>query len=139
MNTRQILEAARDLIFDPSAWIQCQMGVQDQDSGEEYRFCLQGAVNKATYGQAYPDSMNHEAFKNDRIMAILLMKIITAITGQTFRFPPCPYGVITNYNDNADRTHSEVIAVLDKAIASCRPAVEVELKATLELEPVLEL
>jgi hypothetical protein len=100
---KEILVKARELIALPEHW--CQ-GIEASDLNRPCsindpaanRFCLGGAVNKA--GMLLGSNLD----RRSDARGYILRKLTT--------------GTITWWNDQAGRQHSEVLAVLDEAIAA---------------------
>lgn len=101
MNTLQILIEARKLIEKPERWIQHDYA-RDADGGEVTPddsdatcFCMLGALARSAH------AMEHEAH---RLPAALVLS--TTVGGR-----------VHHWNDDPDRTHAEVLAAFDRAIA----------------------
>lgn len=99
MNTVEVLEAARKKIEKPRCWTKCQQacdrkgrltGAFDEDAA---RWCGFGAL--WCVANSYHDTLSEE------------LALSKACGGH---FP--------NWNDAPERTHDEVLAVFDKAIAA---------------------
>jgi hypothetical protein len=92
----QALQTARDLIALPEKWIK---GAYKSDG----RFCAIGAIQEAT-----------KTVSGARSEAVrMLGKTIKPETND-------PEGAIINFNDDYKRTHEQVLAAFDKAIADLR-------------------
>lgn len=102
MTPKEILIKARELIADPEHWIQ---GVNAQDADESevdpedetaVCFCMAGALLHVGAGDA--------AFRIEAHAALV-------------RAAQATCGLISPFNDDPDRTHADVLAAFDKAIA----------------------
>lgn len=99
MTPLEVLQSARELISDPDKWVQGHIAV---DRNGEYtnaaspyacRFCALGSLFRCTVGQ--PSDVYDDA-----------VAVLASAT---------PGSAIATYNDS--RTHAEVLAVFDHAIA----------------------
>ena len=116
MNLREILVAVRALIAEEEHWCK-QAHAQDVnkhvvgvDDPEAYSFCLTGAVRRALLDAGIDDAMESGWVFRALVKCLdgdQLSRSMAAINGF----------VLTGFNDTA--THAEVLALLDKAIASC--------------------
>lgn len=106
MNTLEILQSARDLLSDPSHWIQGSMA-QDVNgrptipmSPKAVCWCLVGAICNANQGTA------------KEVNALRLVRGAILRTDPTFHYTD----TIGDWNDAEGRKHSEVLAVLDSSL-----------------------
>lgn len=116
---KEALVKARALIADSRHWTKGTMRKllqrqvpESYDTPLDYSYCALGAVDKATEDVLYTDRIPiiREAHK---CLGLALPVNETK----------CSYGyyegVIVNYNDAPSRKHEEVLALFDKAIATC--------------------
>lgn len=102
MTTREALIAARELIEDPERWTQ-EESARDADgkgvpigSPEACQWCAMGALSKIA-----PDGL-------------MLSRTRVALLRGTGTYS------VSMFNDAPGRTHAEVLAAFDKAIAECK-------------------
>ena len=110
METKEILQKARDLITDPAKWTtgffarDVEGRIQAANKESTVCWCAWGAIQKV---------VGSDTFK--RMDNLHLWDTLWNATGEP------DYGsashVIWSYNDN--HTHEEVLAVFDKAIEAC--------------------
>ena len=105
--TKEILVKARELISDEDRWIKYEFAL-DKDANvtspygnEAYMWCLAGSINAAS---ARIGVSVYEAIKARK----MLLKMPDLNGFPTFN----------QWNDRNDRTHDEVIDLLDRAISS---------------------
>ena len=116
MTTIEILKAARQVIEKPEHWTQGQYARTAENAGVSYSnprafcFCSQGAILKASHDQSLKGTAEFSYNKDD-----LVPEIDEAIT-RLDQF--CVGGGIEQFNDAPGRTHAEVLAKFDEAIAS---------------------
>jgi hypothetical protein len=103
MTTSEILIAARDLIPDVDHWSSCGEDAEPAGWGEGGRYCMVGAIAQVMTGRP----MN--AFYWEPPAPVFALARALGVPNQY---------AVTNFNDNAERTLSEVHAVFDRAIAN---------------------
>lgn len=105
MNTVEILTKARELISDESRWTRGSYAVTDEGrftqpwEDDACRFCALGAIKKAG------------GFRDDSNPAAKFL-------GEVLRAQFVDNGRVDDFNDA--RSHAEVIALFDRAIAAAR-------------------
>lgn len=110
METIEILTAARALLEKPEAWCQGQSAKDAKgkrvrwESDAACSWCVLGAVSRA---------LGHKWTPMDYSAAV------TALGAQTRPFSP------QGWNDRSERTHADVLALFDKAIAAASETVGV--------------
>lgn len=98
MNTAEILRAARALIEKPEAWTQGRYCLDANGAVLSYgeqggvKWCAAGALGAVNGGECPEEAWD----------------LLQAAGG---------HWSVTGFNDNPDRTHAEVLAAFDKAIA----------------------
>ena len=102
MGVRQVLVAARELISEPERWTKVEIArnAEGNPTVASYRdaacWCLMGAVSRCSpYGSSV------------YMGALLALRSVLDDDGDT---------VLVDFNDHPDRTHGEVLALLDRAI-----------------------
>ena len=115
MTEKEVLEKARELLTPEGAWVQ---GAHARDVGGERCFsrdpeacqwCLVGAVSRVA----------HNSGEYRWILPSLdtLARVGLGVTPGT-RDPRKPGQILVKWNDHPKRTHAEVLALLDRAIAA---------------------
>ncbi len=112
MKPKEILIAARARIADPEHWIKGHMAEDTignevcTDHVNAYRFCAVGALK----------SVLHKVVKTHKrefkLNEYLSGKLMSYIESKEFKGVP-------DFNDSPNTTHADVLAMFDKAIASC--------------------
>ncbi len=108
MKPKQILGQARALLSKPQSWSQHAFAYDRTDTRVAYdatsacSWCLEGAIRRAARHGRAPEA------NLDRALA--LVRDIIHVPGN--------YQSIQGWNDRATTQHSDVLSVLDKAIAS---------------------
>lgn len=100
----------RQLLTPPGSWIQGKYAADSRGntrtstSPEATCWCLEGAVSRATHGTSYaPDYGCH--FQN-------LFRAVKKEIDSQF-----PYTSLISWNDHPSRSHSDVLTLIDGAIA----------------------
>lgn len=110
------LKAAKKLL--KAGWCQraYMKSISSNGGKTTEQYCIRGAINKAISGEAKGAAINHglpasvnleeskRIYNTNKAIENILMPI---------------YPNIVVYNDDEKRTKKEVLAVIDKAIASC--------------------
>lgn len=99
------LQEVRDLLSPPPSWIQ---GEYNDDPTEPTCFCLIGALNHVHDNN---DGVVDSNFWYDA-------HALASLTGITYRREHFVTDVIIEWNDNPERTHTDVLNLLDTAIAA---------------------
>lgn len=99
---RDDLIAARKRLADPSRWMKSRYASYTAE-GEAICFCLMGAIGHSTIGRGSDAIEAHDA-------------IIAVLRRRGFHEP------ISSFNDAPDTTHSDILAVIDAAIANTEAA-----------------
>ena len=108
-NTHKVLTAARALIAKPGKWTQDRLagnhdGIMcDFQDGAAYQFCMLGAVMRAA-SEIEPGAAAYH-------LSGVALGCLRNVIGN---------GLISDFNDDPDRTHDEVLAAFDRAIANTR-------------------
>jgi hypothetical protein len=103
--TSQILTETRELLSDPSRWTQYNMAITIDGEGvgvndpAACRWCLAGGVQKILSDHNLSMPVWDDTYESAR-----------AVIRRIIDYP------LTLWNDQIDREHSEVIAMLDQAI-----------------------
>lgn len=108
---KDVLVQAREIIARPEHWTQ-GASYRDQDGHNTTRetavsFCLGGAIDHATY-----------CLCSDFDVAYTLNQRAIRLIDDVCQGEPGDFESCVKYNDHPGREHREVLAVLDKAIAS---------------------
>ena len=108
MRPKEILVQARHLLQKPQSWSQGAFAYNEGDHRVSYKdatacsWCLEGAIRRV--------SVRGRASETDLERALLLVRSAIQVPGN--------YPTIQGWNDRATTRHSDVLAVLDKAIAA---------------------
>ena len=108
MKPKEILAGARHLLHKPQSWSQGAFAYNEADHRVSYNdasacsYCLEGAVRRA--------AKRGRAAEIHTERALLLVRNIIQVPGN--------YPTIQGWNDRVTTRHSDVLDVLDKAIAA---------------------
>ena len=108
LRPKEILAQARHLLQKPQSWSQGAFAYNEGDHSVSFNdasacsFCLEGAIRRVAKRGRAPE--------NNLERALLLVRAIIHVPGN--------YPSIQGWNDRATTRHSDVLAVLDKAIAA---------------------
>jgi hypothetical protein len=105
-DTKRILVTAKSLIDTPGKWTKGQMSKYNPDIAG-YSFCSAGALEVA--GKMIEGELWFPFLHNIELAKSEARTVMSLVTGETY---------LVEFNDNAERTHGEVMAAFDKAIAS---------------------
>lgn len=100
-----ILQHARHLVSTPEKWCKKRIVSYNPSTGA-HSYCMVGALHKATKARHAVYNAAYLAFCNAN--------------------PEIPNNHISTWNDSPSRTHSEVLAAFDKAIAYCQVRAEAD-------------
>ena len=108
MKPKEILAGARHLLQKPQSWSQGAFAYNEGDHRVSYNdvaacsWCLEGAIRRA--------AVRGRAGETQLDRALLLVRDIIHVPGN--------YPSIQGWNDRVTTRHSDVLAVLDQAIAA---------------------
>ena len=115
-DARAILTKARALIEDPERWIKGEFAEDEQgmrvkiDSPHACRFCLVGAVRRATDEAAVALGEEMDLLNLEQLVGIgAIVASVLPIGRHTW--------MVSEFNDYSGTTHGDVLGVLDRAIA----------------------
>lgn len=119
MNEKELLIKAKAVIADPTKWTQGVMARDAEGRPVGFSdkkadcFCAVGAVNVAAL-KAHAEVTEEVTY----IPAIGAIRALNRAASQR----SAPFTLIEEFNDMGTTTHAAIMAVFDKAIASCESA-----------------
>ena len=132
MKTKEILKKARALLAPSGAWIQNDNAIATDGAitwaGDSAAcgWCLLGAIDHAAHVAAYDAGIDGTAYAagidNSELLEFVSSASDAALEKirqvDSIAATPSLIDGIASWNDHPERTHAEVLALLDRAIAA---------------------